>query len=420
MNDDHKQNKVTLYIISLMLIPLVGMITASWLWHVAALESGQTSALSQWLLVIGFMTLTVGVGAAFIRSVKAESNALNKALTAISEGDLTRNTTDYSQINNARTPLRKVRDNLTNISEEAQSVTQQVQDNSKNITDNNALLAQRAELQGRNLESTSASMAEITVTVAQNADDANEGNSLSKQAMEHATKGRAIVTNAIAAMAEINEDSKKIAAIIKLIDDIAFQTNLLALNAAVEAARAGDQGRGFAVVATEVRNLAGRSAQAADEIKSLIEESGRKVENGSKLVQDSGKSLDGIVNSVQDVLHIMEKISTTSVEQAVGVSQINQSLLELDDSNQQNTSMVEEVSMASKELQAQAHSLSEVISFFKVDTVIQKSLPLRKPLSSPSQRIERRSAERPWGKTSKTRVTRPMETQPPIVRAANQ
>ena len=97
-----------------------------------------------------------------------------------------------------------------------------------------------------------------------------------------------MVSDAVTAMGEINQASKKIADIITAIDEIAFQTNLLALNAAVEAARAGEQGRGFAVVAAEVRNLAQRSATAAKEIKGLIQDSVRKVENGSELVNPSG------------------------------------------------------------------------------------------------------------------------------------
>src|SRR4029079_10481313 len=99
-------------------------------------------------------------------------------------------------------------------------------------------------------------------------------------ARDHAEKGGEVVAQAVRAMQEINDSSRRIADIIGVIDEIAFQTNLLALNAAVEAARAGEQGRGFAVVATEVRSLAGRSATAAREIKGLIQDSVEKVGEG--------------------------------------------------------------------------------------------------------------------------------------------
>ncbi len=66
---------------------------------------------------------------------------------------------------------------------------------------------------------------------------------------------------------------------------------ILALNAAVEAARAGESGRGFAVVATEVRSLAGRSAEAAREIKRLIGVSVERVEQGSLLVDKAGSTM---------------------------------------------------------------------------------------------------------------------------------
>ena len=101
-----------------------------------------------------------------------------------------------------------------------------------------------------------------------------------------------MVGQVVRTMDTISASSRKIADIISVIDGIAFQTNILALNAAVEAARAGEQGRGFAVVAGEVRNLAGRSAQAAREIKALIGTSVDQVQEGSTLVNHAGKTIE--------------------------------------------------------------------------------------------------------------------------------
>ena len=69
----------------------------------------------------------------------------------------------------------------------------------------------------------------------------------------------------------LSEATKKIGAVVNLINDVASQTNLLALNATIEAARAGEAGKGFAVVANEVKNLASQTARATDEIRIQVD-----------------------------------------------------------------------------------------------------------------------------------------------------
>jgi hypothetical protein len=55
-------------------------------------------------------------------------------------------------------------------------------------------------------------------------------------------------------------------------------------------------------VASEVRALAGRSAQAATEIKALIGASAEKVAGGSRLVGKTGSTMTGIVAQVRRVI----------------------------------------------------------------------------------------------------------------------
>ncbi|MBZ8144128.1 methyl-accepting chemotaxis protein, partial [Rubrivivax gelatinosus] len=161
--------------------------------------------------------------------------------------------------------------------------------------------------------------------------------------------------------------SRKIAEIIGTIDGIAFQTNILALNAAVEAARAGEQGRGFAVVASEVRNLASRSAEAAKEIKSLIGASVEKVEIGTRQVDEAGESMTHIVSQVQRVSQLIGEITTATVEQSSGISQVGDAVGQLDQVTQQNAALVEESAAAAESLRVQAARLTELVGVFKVD-----------------------------------------------------
>lgn len=256
---------------------------------------------------------------------------------------------------------------LTEVVNEISTSAELVKLRSAEISEGTNNVSQRTEVQAANLEETAASMEEMTSRVRQTADHANRANELAASALTQAKKGGDVVHEAVTAMSEITESSNRIAAIISVIDEIAFQTNLLALNAAVEAARAGEQGQGFAVVANEVRNLAGRSAMAAKEIKSLIAESVSKIEGGSQLVSASGTTLEHIVTSVSEVVEIVDNIALATQEQRQGIEQVNTSVTQIDETTQDNAALVGESAKASMSMHDQALHLKEMIGFFRTN-----------------------------------------------------
>jgi len=237
---------------------------------------------------------------------------------------------------------------------------------SSEIASGNNDLSQRTEQQASALEETAASMEELSSTVKQNADNARQAEQLAKLASEVARKGGDVVAEVIQTMKGINDSGKKISDIIGVIDGIAFQTNILALNAAVEAARAGEQGRGFAVVATEVRNLAGRSAEAAKEIKSLITASVERVEEGTTLVDKAGATMSEVVSSIRRVTNLMSEISTASNEQSAGVTQVGEAVMQMDRATQQNAALVEQSAAAAESLKTQARQLVQAVAVFQL------------------------------------------------------
>jgi len=309
-----------------------------------------------------------------ITQVKEAEQATERALAesgrvirAMASGDLVENMQGEFQgeFASLRDALNGCVNNLRDTVTQIRGASGIISTSAEEIARGNTDLSSRTEEQAASIAGTASSMEELTGTVKQNAENAQQANQLAGSAREQAELGGAVVENAIAAMAAINESSKRISDIIGVIDEIAFQTNLLALNAAVEAARAGEQGRGFAVVAAEVRNLAQRSAGAAKEIKSLIKDSGAKVDEGSRLVNDSGATLRQIVQAVKKVSDIIAEIADASAEQATGIDRIGTAISQMDQAVQQNAALVEQAAAAAASMAEQSRKMDGLVAFFQ-------------------------------------------------------
>jgi methyl-accepting chemotaxis protein len=262
-------------------------------------------------------------------------------------------------------------------------------------------LSRRTEQQAASLEETAAALDEITVNVSNSSRRTEEARTIAGRANQSAMQSSKVVSDAEDAMRRIEESSRQISNIIGVIDEIAFQTNLLALNAGVEAARAGEAGKGFAVVAMEVRELAGRSANAAKEIKALIKNSATEVNAGVKLVRDTGSALSEIGGFIVEINGHMEAIAMSSKEQSTGLAEVNSAVNQMDQTTQQNAAMVEESTAASAALAGEAQTLRALISKFSFGDMPVSATPpamLRQTaaaMAAPALRAEPRAAAAP-------------------------
>ncbi|MCP4454554.1 MAG: methyl-accepting chemotaxis protein [Planctomycetes bacterium] len=245
---------------------------------------------------------------------------------------------------------------VTNLTERAA----QVASASSQISSASQSLAEGATEQAAGLEETSSSLEEMSSVTKQNADNAQQANTLSSGARKAANTGAQSMADMNTAIGEIQRSSDETGKIIKVIDEIAFQTNLLALNAAVEAARAGEAGKGFAVVAEEVRNLAMRSAEAAKNTTAMIEESVKNSNSGVEIAGEVGKVLDEIVSGIGKTTDLVSEIDTASREQAQGIDQVNTAVSQVEKVTQQNAANAEESASAVAELTSQAEMMNEL------------------------------------------------------------
>jgi methyl-accepting chemotaxis protein len=318
--------------------------------------------------VAAVVLLTAGLAAMVVRSIVRPLGRAVEVLGAMAEGDLTQRLDINGRDEVARMgesldcAIEAIHGALGDVRTASHSMAEAAGQLSS-VSDD---LASGAQQQASSLEQTASTLEQITATVRQNAANAIHANELAKRSQEVAVSGGQVVSDAVRAMRDINESSKRISDIIAAIDEIAFQTNLLALNAAVEAARAGEHGRGFAVVATEVRELAHRTSRAAKEVKTLIADTSGKVEIGTALVNRSGAMLEEIVASVKRATQIVGEIASASKEQSSGIEQVNKAVSQMDRVTQAGAARNQELSGTAASMAHQAQALRVMLARFQL------------------------------------------------------
>jgi methyl-accepting chemotaxis protein len=346
-----------------------------WGWVVGTgiyVDDVKTQAWAQWRLQALLVLATVLLGGyafhCFYLVMMGGLRETERHLRAMTDGDLTTSPRPWGQDEAARLMLsvHEMQTSLRGMVARVRQASTTIVHSSSEIAGGATDLQARTEQNAARLQQSAAAMEEVSTTVRTTADHVMQAAGLARGNAEVASRGGQVMAQMVQTMQEINAASSQIGDIIGTIDGIAFQTNILALNAAVEAARAGEQGRGFAVVAAEVRSLAQRSAQAAREIKALIGTSVDKVASGTQVVREAGDTIAEIVANAEKVDRLLGEIATGAREQSAGVTQIGQTVHDLDQATQKNAALVEQTAAASNAMREQAQILAVDVQRFRL------------------------------------------------------
>lgn len=306
-----------------MLLVFTVLAEQHWLWSALVIT---TTLVLQWILsqtaLHSYQSFVAEQQLLIQRSVKEKSLSLQ--LSAVNNSDLA---PVREQFNLWLVALKQQQQESHNHNEQLKQLVTSI----RHITaDEQKHLSQLEHTAGQTLtmvESMNQSVLDEVQSANLAAEAANHSNQIAKQGqqtvastVQNIEQLAVHLQQASATIAQLEQDSNQVGAVLEVIKGIAEQTNLLALNAAIEAARAGEQGRGFAVVADEVRTLASRTQKSTEQIQRTIEQLQSAAREAVQKMKLSSEQADLSVQSANQAGHSLQEI-TGSIAQICAMNQ---------------------------------------------------------------------------------------------------
>ncbi|MGD1879141.1 MAG: methyl-accepting chemotaxis protein [Kiloniellaceae bacterium] len=228
----------------------------------------------------------------------------------------------------ADTLERETRDAVNTVAELTVQMAQNAEEMSgsaSSVSDNCQTVAAAATEALSNAQTVASASEELSSSISEISNQVDGSRRVTEEAVTAAGKAQHTIQQLSSAVGQISE-------VTKLISEIAEQTNLLALNATIEAARAGDAGKGFAVVANEVKSLANQTATATGDISAQIAQVQQATSSAVNAVKAISEAIDGAGNMTSAIASAITEQSATTDEIARNVNQTSAAAKEVAES----------------------------------------------------------------------------------------
>lgn len=250
--------------------------------------------------------------------------------------------------------LKEMADQIDTTASLIKKESKQIADSGIEINEVATTIYKGAINQSESVDHVSATVEEMVTSISQNAENAK----LAKEGSEAV----AFDIKQVAKASDRSLDSnKKIAEKIKIVKEIASKTDILAINAAVEASRAGENGKGFAVVASEIRKLAEKTRAASIEIDAATKENIKFTSTVTTMIERLSPRIRQNSDMVSEIAHACD-------EQHAATDTITNSIIQLAQISQENSTFANALTSSSQKLAEYAIHLNKSMEFFQTSS----------------------------------------------------